>query len=517
MPSSPGATSGRVYIVGAGPGDPGLITVKGARLLAAADIVFYDDLLDTRLLELTRPDCEHVYAGHRGGRQPEGSRSRQDGLNDRLVAEAHAGRLVVRLKGGDPYIFGRGGEEAIALREADIPFEVVSGVSAASGVLAYAGIPLTHRNVAATATLVAGHESPAHDEPGVDWSALAQLSGTLVVFMGSRRLGAITASLIAGGRSEDTPAAAIQWGTWPGQRSVVATLGTLAQRADEEQIASPALIVVGEVVDLRDTLNWYESKPLFGRRVLITRSREQTGPLQLLLESEGAEVHCLPLLEISPPEDWTVVDGAISRLSGFGWVVFTSPNSVTFFFDRLRQLSKDARAFGSARVAAVGQSTGQLLHARGIQPDLLPETHSAAGLAKAFEAIPLRDQEILLPASSIGRTELDEALVRQGATVLRVTTYQNLPPPRDAVELPSALTEGQLDCVLFASPSSARHFVEVVGPEQGLAYLQQLDIAAIGPTTASALRELGLTVDLMPEESTVPALVQALCDHYGQR
>ncbi|MCS5616884.1 MAG: uroporphyrinogen-III C-methyltransferase, partial [Pirellulales bacterium] len=245
---------GRVYIVGAGPGDPGLITLKGARLLAEADVVLYDDLLDTRLLDLARPECERVYAGHRAGRTSDDPGSRQDELNDRLVTEARAGRCVVRLKGGDPYIFGRGGEEAIALREAGIPFEVISGVSAASGVLAYAGIPLTHRGVATTATLVTGHESGDRDDPGIDWPALARLRGTLVVFMGSRRVSAIADALIAGGRKADTPAAAIQWGTWPTQRSVVATLATLARRAGDEDIASPALIVVGEVIDLRGTL-----------------------------------------------------------------------------------------------------------------------------------------------------------------------------------------------------------------------------------------------------------------------
>ena len=510
------ATVGRVYIVGAGPGDPGLITVKGARLLAEADVVFYDDLLDTRLLELTRPECERVYAGHRGGRAPDEPRSRQDELNERLVTEARAGRRVVRLKGGDPYIFGRGGEEAIALRQAGIPFEVVSGVSAASGVLAYAGIPLTHRDVAATATLVTGHESGDSDDPVIDWATLARLRGTLVVFMGSRRVSAIAEALIAGGRGADTPAAVIQWGTWPTQRSVVATLATLAERADDEGIASPALIVVGEVIDLRGTLNWFESKPLFGRRVLVTRSREQAGPLQLLLESEGAEVHSLPLLEISAPQDWAAVDAAISRLGGFSWIAFTSPNSVTFFFDRLRQLGKDARAFGTARIAAVGQSTGQLLRERGIEPDLLPETHSAAGLARAFESIDVVNAEILLPASSLGRTELDERLAEQGATVTRITTYQNRPPARDTIELPAALMEGRLDCVVFASPSSARNFLDVVGRDQGLAYLGAMDIAVIGPTTASAVEELGLGVAIQPAHSSVPALVRALCDHYGR-
>lgn len=510
------ARAGHVYIVGAGPGDPGLITTKGARLLASADVVLYDDLLDTRLLQLTRPDCEHVYAGHRGGRRPDAPRSRQDELNERLVAEARANRRVVRLKGGDPYVFGRGGEEALALRAAGIPFEIVSGVSAASGVLAYAGIPLTHRHVAATATLITGHESPERDQPGVDWHALAQLGGTLVVFMGSRRLSTITQALIDGGRGADTPAAAIQWGTWPGQRTVVATLATLEQQAETAAITSPALIVVGEVIDLRDALNWFESKPLFGRRLLITRSREQAEPLQMLLEAEGAEVQSLPLLEIAPPEDAAVVDASIGRLHEFAWVVFTSPNSVTYLFDRMRHMGRDGRAFGTARVAAVGQSTAHHLRQRGIEPDLVPETQSAAGLATAFAGVELAHQEILIPASSIGRTELDDSLAARGATVRRVTAYENRGPAAGSIDPPVALAEGAFDCIVFASPSSAHNFFTAFGDKRARQYLQNLDVAVIGPTTARAVEDFGLQVAVQPDTSSIDALVQALSDHYGR-
>ena len=507
------AVEGRVYIVGAGPGDPGLLTLKGARLLEEADVVFYDDLIDRRLLEHTRPECERVHAGHRGG----GGSRRQEALNQRLVAEARAGRRVVRLKGGDPYIFGRGGEEALALAEAGVPFEVVCGVSAASGAPTYAGIPLTHRGLAAAAVLVTGHEDPSKPESGVDWPRLARVPGTLVVFMGSRKVGAICEVLIAGGRPPETPAAAIQWGTWPRQQTVTGTLASLAGEVDGAGLASPTLIVVGEVVSLRGRLSWFETRPLFGRRILITRSREQAGPLRLMLESEGAEVHLLPLLEIGPPDDWTALDGALSRLGDFAWVVFTSPNSVEFLHDRLRRLGRDTRAYGRARVAAVGLATGQRLRARGLEPDLVPEVHSAAGLAAAFEAVDLTGAEILLPASSIGRTELDERLAGRGALVFRVTAYENRPPDPASVQLPEALTGGSLDCVVFASPSSVRNFLAVAGPEAGLEHLRRLDIAAIGPTTARAVADLGLNVAVQPGESSVPALVRALCEHYGGR
>lgn len=513
MASAPRAVAGCVYLVGAGPGDPGLLTRKGARLLEEADVVFYDDLLDPRLLDLTRPGCERVYAGHRGGRPGR----RQEELNDRLVAAARAGQRVVRLKGGDPYLFGRGGEEALALRAAGVPFEVVSGVSAASGVLAYAGIPLTHRNLAATATVVTGHGDPDPAETGVDWAAVARVGGTLVVFMGSRQVAAICAALAAGGRSPETPAAAIQWGTWPQQRTVAATLGTLAAQVAQAGLTSPTLLVVGEVVSLRDALSWFERKPLFGRRVLVTRGGEPSGPLQLLLESEGAQVDSLPLLEIGPPDDWAVVDGAIGRLATFGWVVFTSPNAVTFFCDRLRRLGRDARAFGGARIAAVGPSTGHSLRERGLEPDLVPQTHSATGLAAAFAAVDLAGAEVLVPASAIGRTELDESLAERGAVVVRVAAYANRPPAPETVVLPPALVDGTLDCIAFASPSSVTHFLEVVGRARGLDWLRGLDIAAIGPTTARAVTDLGLAVAVQPAESSVPTLVAAICEHYRGR
>lgn len=482
--------------------------------------MLYDDLLDTRLLALTDSACERIYAGHRGGRRPDGPQSRQDEINARLVAEARAGRRVVRLKGGDPFVFGRGGEEALALHEAGIPFEVVSGVSAASGALAYAGIPLTHRNVATTATLITGHESghqPGQsDQPGVDWNALAKLGGTLVVFMGSRRLSTIARALIDGGRGADTPAAAIEWGTWPRQRTVTGTLSTLQQQAEAAGISSPALIVVGEVVDLRQALNWFEGKPLFGRRLLITRSREQADPLQLQLEAEGAEVCSLPLLEIGPPEDPANVDAAVGGLHEFSWVVFTSPNSVTYFFDRMAHLGRDSRAFGPARIAAVGQSTARHLRARGIEPDLVPQTQSAAGLAEAFAAIDLTGQQVLIPASSVGRTQLDESLAAMGASVRRITAYENHAPAAGDIDAPAALSEGALDGVIFASPSSVRNFFAVFGDSVARQYLNQVDIAVIGPTTAQAVQDLGLRVAIQPEDSSIDALVQALCQHYGR-
>ena len=508
------AAPGTVYIVGGGPGDPGLLTLKGAHLVSEADVILFDDLLDRRLLGLAREDCERVYVGHRGG----GGARKQEEVNGLLVRFAREGRRVVRLKGGDPYIFGRGGEEAVALAGAGVPFEVVSGVTAASGVPAYAGIPLTHRNVSAAAVLVTGHEDPARGAPGVDWEMLARLDSTLVVFMGSRKLGEIAATLTRHGRAPDTPAAAIEWGTWPHQRTVVSTLEGVAGAARDASLQSPTLVLVGEVVSLREQLNWFEGKPLFGRRILVTRSREQAGRLQLMLEAEGAEVSALPLLEIGPPADWSDLDDALGRLQEFAWILFTSPNSVSYFFDRLAALGKDARALGPCSIAAVGMSTAQYLRGRGLEPDLVPEEQSQKGLAAAFEEIAVSGASFLVPASSIGRTGLDAALARRGAQVHRVVAYENRPPDPGTVELPAALTENRLDMIVFASPSSVRNFLTVCGPEKGIAHLAAAALACIGPTTAQAVRDLGLEAALQPPESSIPALVRSICAHYaGER
>ena len=507
----PSAAAGHVYIVGAGPGDPGLLTRKGVGYLREADVVLYDDLLDSRLLDMVSEACERVYVGHRGGSQ---ARS-QDEVSELLIAYAREGRRVVRLKGGDPYVFGRGGEEAIALKQAGIPFEVISGVSAASGVPAYTGIPLTHRNLAASAVLVTGHEDPDKPSPSVDWGKLAQLeSTTLVIFMGNRNLPEITAALEEGGRPADTPVAVIEWGTWPHQHTVVSTLRDVVEQVRVKALKSPTLAVVGEVVSLREQLNWFEGKPLFGRRVLITRSREQAAPLQLMLEAEGADVSALPLLDIQPPRDWSELDNALGRLCEFDWVVFTSPNSVDFLFRRLHEHGRDSRAFGDVSVSAVGLSTADHLLQRGLRPDLVPEKQSQEGLAAAFKTVPVDGTQFLIPASSIGRTILDEKLAARGARVSRVVAYENRPPDPASADLPQALVEGAIDLFVFASPSSVHNFCDLMGRQQAIGRLAHAHIASIGPTTTRAVEELGLTVEVQPQESSIPNLVAAICQFF---
>ena len=506
-------TPGYVYIVGAGPGDPGLITLKGARYLEAADVVLYDEILDRRLLDLARPGCKKIYVGKRGGHK---SRTQEE-INRLLIRYARLSRCVVRLKGGDPLIFGRGSEEAMLLQKAGIPFEIVSGVSAAAGALAYAGIPLTHRGLAAAAVLVTGHEDPAKSAPSTDWSLLARLDSTLIIFMGARNLDEICLILLQYGRPPDTPAAAIEWGTWPHQRTLISTLNGIVEEARRQNLKSPALIVVGDVVNLRSHLNWFENKALFGRRVLVTRSREQAGSLQFLLEAEAAAVSVMPLLSIQPPESWADLDLSLAELERFNWLVFTSPNSVDFFFQRLRQLNRDTRALGGSLVAAVGLSTAEHLRDQGIEPDLIPTQQSQDGLVEAFASIPVENAEILVPGSSIGRALLADELERRGARVRRVVSYRNQPPDPGKVELPAALVDGNLDLVVFVSPSSVHNFSSVLGAGRSRTILENSKIASIGPTTTKAILDLGLEAHIQPEESSIPALVRSICNYFREQ
>ena len=501
-----------MYFVGAGPGDPGLITVKGAQYLQEADVVLYDALLDERLLALTPAQGEKIHVGKRGGRKS----YPQNEINDLLVRRARAGCRVVRLKGGDPFIFGRGGIEAMHLRQAGIPFEVVSGVTAAAGVAAYAGIPLTHRNAASSAILVTGHEDPTKTSPAIDWPRLAPLDSTLVIYMGVGKLAEISAVLLQNGRPADTPTAIIEWGTWPHQRTLVSTLEAIAAESQAHNIQSPALIIVGQVVGLRPYLDWFESKPLFGKQVLVTRSSEQAGDLQLLFEAQGAQVSILPLLQIQPPDETAPLDDSIDRLDQFTWVIFTSPNGVDFFFRRLHQLGRDTRAFGRAQVAAVGLATAEHLQAEGLQADLIPQQQSQDGLVEAFSSISVEGADILLPTSALGRTLLPDALTARGARVERLIAYENRPPQADSIKLPPALRDDALDLIVFASPSSVHNFHTVLGDERTRQILSTTTIACIGPTTARAISNLGFETQIQPQESSIQALVQCICTHYSK-
>ena len=508
--SSVSVSPGIVYIVGAGPGDPALITLKGAQALREADIVFYDELLDRRLLDMVSPTCELVYVGKRGGHVSNTQRS----INKLMVEHAREGMVVVRLKGGDPLVFGRGGEEALHLKQTDVVFEIIPGISAATGATAYAGIPLTHRGTASAAVMVKGNEDPEDENCSVDWSTLAQLDATLIIFMAARTLPAICRTLVRHGRASTTPAAIIQWGTWSRQKTVEGTLETLAEKAAATSITSPMLIVVGEVVTLRDQLIWREHKPLFGRHIVVTRSTDQAGDLSERLTAAGAQVHNMPLIEIAESDITQPLDEAISSLSNWHWLLFTSANGVKFFFKRLLHLQRDARALSHVRIAAIGSKTSQALSEYNIRADLIPVEPSQRGLISAFSKLEVDGLRFLFPTSDLSHTELPDALEARGAHVKRVIAYQNRAPKVDPM-VSQLTSEGPIDMIIFTSPSAIHHAYEALGEQEANALLDPSDIACMGSTTAEAARARGLEVEVQPARSSIPDLVEAICAHYN--
>ena len=499
--------TGRVYLVGAGPGDPGLITVKGLRCLESADVVVHDRLVDERLVARASRDAEVIDAGKVPGER----RNSQDEINALLVARARAGKSVVRLKGGDPFVFGRGGEEAEALAEAGVPFEVVPGVTSAIAAPAYAGIPLSHRGVASSFTVVTGSETV--DKGAVAWDALARSGGTLVVLMGWESLSEIAAILTREGRPADTPVALVQWGTEPYQRTVVGTLSDIAEKAQQAGLSPPVVAVIGDVVRLRDRLRWFDDRPLFGLRVLVTRSRTQAGALSQLLSQEGAHPLEVPTIEIQPLDDYTELDAALRALSDYDWVVFPSTNSVDVVFGRLAELDLDARAFGPARVAAIGSATSDSLRARGIVANFVPEEFVSESVAEGLKDRIAAGQRVLLPQADIGRDTLGDGLTAQGADVHRVTAYRTVTPEGSAELIAAHLADG-VDVATFTSSSTVRNLVALLDGDTSA--LGGVRIACIGPVTATAAAEAGLKVDILASEYTVAGLVEALKAHFAQ-
>ena len=500
----------KVYLIGAGPGDPGLFTLRGRDCLAAADVVIYDALANDALLGHARKDAELIYVGKVAGDHA----LPQDGINRLLVEKAREGKVVARLKGGDPYIFGRGGEEAEALLEAGIPFEEVPGISSTIAAPAYAGIPLTHRNFASSVTIITGHENP--DKPGSvhNWQALAQSASTLVFVMGMKNLPDIARNLLDAGMDPATPAALVYRGTTPRQRSLVATLAALPQAAVDQGFSNPSVIVVGKVCSLHDQLGWFEQRPLFGRSVVVTRAREQASGLAQELVQLGADVIQCPTIEISPLPDYAELDAAIERLSEYAWLIFTSVNGVRWFWKRLEAAGKDSRALGLCRVAAIGPAPAEALEARGIRPDFIPERYVAEGVVEGLLARGKVDGvRMLLPRAAKAREVLPDELRKAGARVDVISAYETIPAAARKDEVLERMRAGTLDCVTFGSSSTVENFLSLI-PAETLRAHPDVRLAAIGPVTAKTLEAHGLPCHIMPEEYTIPALVQALVSHY---
>ncbi|HJD97068.1 uroporphyrinogen-III C-methyltransferase [Mailhella massiliensis] len=501
-----------VYLIGAGPGDPGLLTCKGRQALSEADVVVYDYLAGDDLLALAKPGAEFIYVGKIAGNHT----MKQADINKLLIARAKEGKVVVRLKGGDPYIFGRGGEEAEELVEAGVPFEEVPGISSSIAGPAYAGIPLTHRAYSSSVTIVTGHEDPTKPGSVHDWSALARSASTLVFLMGMKNLPEITAKLIAAGMPADTPAALVYWGTTNRQKSLASTLADLPDAAVREGFSNPSIIVVGDVVRLKDKLNWFEKKPLFGRTVVVTRAREQASESAALFARMGAHVIQFPTIKISPLADYAELDEAVGNLSRYGWVVFTSVNGVKFFRKRLCALGLDARALGPVKVAAIGPATAKAVEEMGIHADLVPSSYVAEGVAEAMLALGMKGKRVLLPRAKEARDVLPEALRAAGAEVDVVAAYENVPSDENREEVLAALKEGRLDCVTFGSSSTVRNFLSSI-PLEILKKHPEIRFAAIGPVTAKTMREMGLEPDIQPESFTIPALADAVCTAFARQ
>ena len=498
-----------VYLVGAGPGDPGLITVAGLRRLKEADVIVYDRLVSEALLREARSDAELIFVGKIAGESHD-----QEAINRLLIEKAREGKQVVRLKGGDPFVFGRGGEEATALREAGILFDVVPGVTSAVAVPAYAGIPVTHRGLASTFAVITSHEDPEKPESSIDWARLATAVDTLVFLMGTKTLPEIIEKLVVNGRVLDTPVAVIRWGTTPEQRTVTGTLGDIAARVEEAEITPPAITVVGKVVRLREKLSWFEDRPLFGKRVLITRTRRQASALARLLAAEGAIPIELPAIEIEPAADPAAVSAAIEALRAgrYAWAVFTSANAVELWFEHLRERRLDARAFAATKVAAIGPATAEVVIMRGIVADLVPAEYIAEAVAEALREVSLKSGErILVPRAESARRELVEGLRSAGVEVDEVTLYRAAVPQTAPKEALSLLRDGAIDIVTFTSSSTVRNLAAMLNGH--IEALRRPLVACIGPITAKTAEELGLRVDVVASQYTAEGLVRAIEEH----
>jgi uroporphyrinogen III methyltransferase/synthase len=504
---------GIVYLVGAGPGDPGLLTVKGKECLEQADVVLYDYLANPALLLHAPANAEHIYVGRRGrGRYQE-----QSEINRLLIERAKSGQVVVRLKGGDPFVFGRGGEEAEAVAAAGVPFEVVPGVTAAVAVPAYAGIPVTHRTLASTMTIVTGHEDPSKGTTVIDWPKLAGTSGTLVFMMGMKTLPMIVARLLKDGRSPETPVAAVRWGTRADQRTIIGTLRDIVVKTQQARLEPPTVIVVGEVVKLREQLNWFEKRPLFGKRIVLTRAQEQAREFSRLLAAYGAETIEAPTIQIVPPASWKGVDQAIARLADYSWVIFTSMNGVASFMERLKLARKDVRALAHLQIGAIGPRTAEELARHGLTPDIVPSEYQAEGLLAALGTHDLRGKRVLIPRAEVAREMLPEQLREKGATVDVISVYRTIAPEVDLNRLKAHIESGVIDAVTFTSSSTVRNFVDMMGGvEQARRLGTKTTVACIGPITAQTAEESGLPVTIMPAENTVSALTQAIVRYFSE-
>ena len=508
---------GKVYLVGAGPGDPGLFTLKGVECMRRADVIVYDYLAGKPLLGYARPGAELIYVGKKGGEHT----MKQPDINQLLVDKGLAGHVVTRLKGGDSFIFGRGGEEALALREAGVPFEVVPGISSAYAVPAYAGIPVTHRRLTTDVAFITGHEDPTKEESNIKWEKISTGIGTLVFLMGVKNLPYIVENLTANGRDPETPVALIRWGTTPRQKTLTGKLSNIVDLVKERGFKAPAITIVGEVVSLREKLHWFEDRPLFGKSVVVTRSRTQASDLVTALSEAGAVPVEFPTIRVMPPGDgFAALDAAIARLHAAGgvpaydWVIFTSVNGVEQFFARLDR-EGDVRDLKGVKLGAIGPATAAALEARGLRLDFVPAEYRAEAVLEGLLERGAAGSRVLIPRAKEAREVLPDKLAEAGAAVEVVPAYETVLDETGAARMKDMLSAGEIDIITFTSSSTVKNFVQLLEGFDFQALPASVTIACIGPVTAETARELGLRVDLVADEYTIPGLVRSLISGAG--
>ncbi len=500
-----------VYLVGSGPGDPGLITVKGLECIKKADVIVYDYLVNSYLLKNAKKGVELIYVGKKGNQHT----MEQEDINQLLVDKAMEDKIVTRLKGGDPYVFGRGGEEALVLKENNIPFEVVPGITAAIATPNYAGIPVTHRTCTSTFGLITGHEDPTKDQSDVDWEKLSTGLGTLTFYMGIKNLPNIVNQLVKHGRSEDTPVAVIRWGTTTQQKTITGTLANIVEKAKD--IKPPAITIVGEVVNLRDQLNWFESRPLFGKTIIVTRSRDQASEFSEQLIELGANVLEYPTINITSPDDFGPLDRELENLDSTDWLIFTSVNGVDAFFNRIFELGRDVRDLKGVKICSIGPSTTERIKGFHVSIDCQPPKYVAESVVEALKKVEeIKGKRFLMPRTDIARSYIPEELEKMGAEVSDIIAYKTvLATDGDNIVL-DKLKDGEVDIVTFTSASTVKNFVKIIGEDNLAAFKNNVQFASIGPITNDSAEEMNIDISIKAEEYTIPGLVQAIVDKVSQ-
>ncbi|KUG04697.1 uroporphyrinogen-iii methyltransferase / uroporphyrinogen-iii synthase [hydrocarbon metagenome] len=504
-------SNGMVYLVGAGPGDPGLFTLRGKMLLEQADVVVFDRLVGDEILSYAPREAELIYVGKESGRHA----LSQDEINTLLVEKAREGKQVVRLKGGDPFLYGRGGEEAVYIREQGLNYEVVPGITSAIAVPAYAGIPVTHRDATSSFAVITGHEKPGKTDSSISWDKISTGIGTLVFLMGVENLDYICSRLMENGRGPDTPVALIRWGTRPQQEVLTGTLDDIVQRVKDADFKPPAVIVVGEVVQLRDKLKWIENRPLLGKRIIVTRSREQASVLVRKIRELGGTPLEFPTIEIIKEADMSLLVKAFKQIQDYNWIVFTSVNAVEIFFEEMKLNDIDIRNLYGIKICAIGPVTRKKLEDWGLKVEMMPDEYRAEGVLEALNSIITEGERVLLPRARGARDILPETMRKWGLQVEEINIYSAALAAGENAEIPDDIIKGKVDYLTFTSSSTVNNFVEIIGQENISRLGERIRIACIGPITADKARELGFAVKIVAEKYTIDGLVQAILNDAG--